>query len=489
MKRLRSLPRSPGLALALLRVIRGWSQEELAQESGWSVASLQAWESGARTLAKETLDELAAHLEFEPLKVDGLLLGLRGVVEPFEPLPEAAPSIELPPETLDRIRLEALEHGLAEAHAREKRATDEACARQIARDREAADALVRRLLPLAPEEREAFRKRTRSAGFYTWAFVERVCEQSLRSLPHDLQGARDWAQLALASAWAEEDAVELRQGAYAWAFLANVERVAQRFDHAESYFLMAARDWWDGRAATALPLEEWRLHELVAAFHRDNGNAELALVVHEEALKRAENEARLFALVGKAETLEGLDRHREALDTLLLARHGLGEGQPADASIVLGWKLADLLSRLGRAEEALRHLAAVRRKLLEGRNQRDLSLCLWLQARCEAGLGRAGEAAKTYRQALVDLLAQRRGREAIECMLELADLYLKLGKTDAAKRLAQESGWVQNLDKLADPVRDALQRIQEEGAKGSEGLRAIREALAELRRTRPRTRP
>src|SRR6185436_10501156 len=109
----------------------------------------------------ETLTELAETMEFERLQVEGLVQGLRGVIEPFEPLPETSLAITLPPEAVRRVRLEAVAHGLAQARERESQLQAEACAHQISQERSVAEAFLRRLLPLPPAEREARRVRTR----------------------------------------------------------------------------------------------------------------------------------------------------------------------------------------------------------------------------------------------------------------------------------------------------------------------------------------
>src|SRR6185436_19820116 len=108
MSRIRTAPSPLGLTLSNLRVTRGLSQRDLAARSGKPVTSIRAWESGARSLGVETLTELAETMEFERLQVEGLVQGLRGVVEPFEPLPETSLAITLPPEAVRRVRLEAV---------------------------------------------------------------------------------------------------------------------------------------------------------------------------------------------------------------------------------------------------------------------------------------------------------------------------------------------------------------------------------------------
>src|SRR6185436_9729611 len=170
-----------------------------------------------------------------------------------------------------------------------------------------------------------------------------------------------------------------------------------------------------------------------------------------------------LVLLGKAETHEGLAQPREALDTLLLAQQGLNEGHPDDLRFVLSWKIADLLSRLGRSREALQPLIDARTLALDSGKEGDLSLCLWLQARCAAAQQEAGKATRIYLQARADLLAERRGPEALECTLELAALQ---GKTDAGQRLVKECAWARNLDGLAPPVREGLQRLDTTPLKG-----------------------
>jgi hypothetical protein len=49
--------------------------------------------------------------------------------------------------------------------------------------------------------------------------------------------------------------------------------------------------------------------------------------------------------------------------------------------------------------------------------------------------------------------------------------------------------WAQNLDGLADSFREALQQVCATAPNGRERLCAIRQALVELRRHHPRTRP
>lgn len=489
MKRTQSQPSSRAHALALLRRNRAWSQTQLAAASGVPEATLQAWESGARALKPESLEQLATCMRYDPLQVEGLLFGLRGVVEPPEPPSEPGFPAGLPREAVRRARMEAMRHGLERAREREALELARVRDAQIARERQAADRLVRRLLALTPEQREALREREPGAGFHTWAFVERACEQSLRALPGDSKAAWHWAALALHASVDTDEAVGYRLAAYAHAFLGNARRATGELQIADAYMVYSAAYWeWGGRAA-ALPLDAGRRLELVAALRRAQGRDADALALYERAVQVSTPEARPLLLLGWAETHEGFGHTGAALDRLLAARHSLGEASAPDLRIRLGWKIADLLSQLDRSGEAIPYLDEARTRLLEGRKAADLALCLWIQARCDAALGRGADAVKSYRRALGDLTAQQRRHEAIEVSFELTQLYGTQGRAAPAKRLAEELGWALKTPGLSTFVQECIARIREAPPSSNESLPWLHKGLTELRRTRPRSRP
>lgn len=388
-----------------------------------------------------------------------------------------------------QARLKAVEHGLAQIREEESRLLAEACAGRIAEERGKADALVRRLLHLTPEAREDQRKQNPGAGFHSWAFVERACEQSLRELPRDPQAVFAWAVLALHSSVASDPAVEARMIGYSHAFLGNAHRAAGKLDFAEAAFGLMDESWEKGRDASALPLAEWRIRELDAALQRDLGKGEVALILHDRALEVAPQADRPLLLLGKAETLEGLGQTRECLEALLLGRHALGDGHPLDLRLQIVWRLAELLSRLGRIGEAVQRLNEVQKLELDARRTDLLGHCLWIRARCKAAIGAADAAIESYQQARHAMQAEQRRHPAVEVTLELIRHYLKLAEIELAEKLTEELGWALKYPGLSPATLTCLRKLQQAPPQCSEKLPWVDQGLAELRRTRPRSRP
>jgi hypothetical protein len=100
--------------------------------------------------------------------------------------------------------------------------------------------------------------------------------------------------------------------------------------------------------------------------------------------------------------------------------------------------LAWFLNECGRSEEALRLLHRIRHTYLAFDDSWTRLRLAWLSGRIAAGLGRAAEAEEGLTEVRRRLLAAGRGYDAALVTLDLANLFLKEGRSGEVKRLAAE---------------------------------------------------
>lgn len=256
-------PEDLGLALFLMRTVRGWSQTEMARAAGITSSMLSEFERGRRNPSQKSLERLtkAAGVPLSALhEVLPALRSLReavesGVVErrPYQDI--IAAQVGTVTDNLLRASLELVFRGhLAKREIPPPRPEE----------REEAPELWNRLRSFAPqdqilllEEAEEYRK---------WALCELICHESAEAARESPERAVELSRLALriAELVPGEEAWRSRLQGYAWAHVGNARRASGDLAGAEEALLRAGLLWRAGASAEPGLLDEARITELEA---------------------------------------------------------------------------------------------------------------------------------------------------------------------------------------------------------------------------------
>ena len=421
--------RNASTILAVLRIVRGWSQADLAKAAGVRPATISDWERGKKTPSVPTLERLTAIMGYPT----SLVVRADAFVE------EATESRSLPAAPADLSgRIEAL----AVAYGREvadfvrsglKRLTAEAAALQ---ERCRAPYLWERLRQYGTAESEQW---SRSAGSsQNWALCELLCEESIRATADLPERAVELAELALLVApRVPEEGLHLGLQGYAWAFLGNARRVRGDLRSADEAFGRSAELWQAGSPEVRDLLDGARLMDLEASLRRDQRRLGEALRLLDRALSLKQGEAAGRLLVKKSKTLEELGDPKGAVAALRQAASLIGEDCEPRLRLCIRFNLLVNLCALGSYREA-EYLAPTVRALTERLgNRMDLVRLRWLEGRIAAGLGRAAAAVEILREVRGDFARQGIGYDMALVTLELAELLLSERRAGEVKDLAR----------------------------------------------------
>ena len=295
----------------------------------------------------------------------------------------------------------------------------------------AGDAKARRALVLSDSE------------FESWAFCEKLCNESAELVDDDPEEAFELVELALDLIPRADGDKHLISGMqeYIWKHLGNVfrargdlKKARDAFERAGEYFLVGITG-----SLPSLILRD-RLSALESALERDQGRlAEALRKINDAVFHPARDEpgrashpaiclekARLHRQLGQPkDALQALDwaeRDARASDERLLVRILIERG--------------DLLCDLGRPGE-VKKIAAAKRKVVE-KHPMERARLLCLDGRVAAGLGRLDEAQATLQKAY----EARHGRALANLallILEVAALHAREGQTAELKGLAEQA--------------------------------------------------
>lgn len=429
-------PSPHGGALRYLRSGTGTTERELAEKAGVSPSILTELEVGPRELSRERLDQLLARLEIGPEAADAALLartlaeGLPAPVSPVDPTEEEyrgiyRAAIRTAGMTLDALRLELVRT------VREHRAEQ---------DREHAGKLWAAVQPQKPpRQRQSIRK---DPAFWTWAFAERLCEESRKRAAHSADEALELAELGL---WVAEKAAvpEIWRPlllAYCWAFVGNARRVKGNLPFADEAFQRADELWQAGASVDPAPLDGTRLLDLKASLRNYQERFDEALSLLDQAAASARTpDSKTRLLLQKAITLEMKGSHQEAINVLLEVER---ENLSPENLFGLQFNLAVNLCHLDRYKEAQELLEEIRKIAISLRQELHLLRVLWLTGRVSAGLGRKDEALAALEQVREELTSQQIAYDTALVSLEIAVLWLERDHTEEVKAIAQGMAWI-----------------------------------------------
>jgi tetratricopeptide (TPR) repeat protein len=308
--------------------------------------------------------------------------------------------------------------------------------RQVAR----AERDLLELLPLAPEERSRRIERARSR-FRNPALIKLLLEESRRRLPGDPAEAYHLADLA----WRVTNRNPRMVGYFDWyvlsmALMANACRVANDRPRADELFAMARRVLVEHGVTD--PAIVARVDDLMGSLRKDQRRLPEA----EKLLKRAamqfelvhahDDAARALINLGAVYNHQrNLDR---AIETTRSALRLLSPQAELRLHLCGHYNLAFFLTEAGRFEEAAELLEldeALFRQFPEPWTQLRL---LWLRGDIAAGQGDLAAAERCYTETRSGFVAQGLGYDTAVVSLDLAALYLRQGRTDDVRRIAEE---------------------------------------------------
>jgi transcriptional regulator with XRE-family HTH domain len=269
----RDNPENVRMVVAFLRLLRGWSQAELAEAVGLSVSAIWRYENEDVGNPDKTLEEIAVAVGLPPRMLDRLFTWIAAARAAVA----SAADPEDPLRRIDAIAAE-LAAGLSDiAYA----ATAEILGGSP--DLDEIGPWAKTFTPPRPEDRdealelwERLARREPSARrmlveeskkFRKWALCELLCAESVQAAALDTDQALELAELALliAELAPGEESWRQRLQGYAWAHVGNARRARGDRPGARDAFAHACSLWEAGASGDPGLLEESRVRELVTS--------------------------------------------------------------------------------------------------------------------------------------------------------------------------------------------------------------------------------
>src|SRR6185295_5537721 len=377
-----------GAILAVLRIVRGWSQLELAQAAGMRSGTISEYERGKKTLPLRTLERLAAVMGYPAPMIERTRAFIHearstaGAIQPGESLSRQIDTFAADfGRAYEDFARTWLTRFLAEASALEARCQ--------------APYLWERLRRYKAEERPGIVEK--NPELQSWGLCELVCLESEKTAADDAGKALELAELALRIAKRVPGAEgPLAQG-WAWAFVGNARRVGGDLRAADEAFARSRELWGAGTSGDPGFLDESRLFDLEASLRRAQRRLPEAMKLLDRALEWNKGPAAGRILVKMAKTAEELGDYPAAVEAL---RRAVAVVDPEDEPLLFSirFNLAAYLIILGRHSEAALLLPEVRELAIRLGNDLHLVRLRWLEGRASASMGQVEEAVAALRQ-------------------------------------------------------------------------------------------
>jgi transcriptional regulator with XRE-family HTH domain len=463
-----------GLLIVLLRSVRHWIQEKLASASGIRRSRISAYELAKRLPRRRTQERLISAAGLPLDGALGLLPVLRELVRAAGNRPAAANIAGAVGRMAESLVLIEAEPFVAERLP--------SPAHGAARSR--SEALWQELAKRTPAER--WRMVEEHEAYRTWALAERTALASETRAADDADAALDLARLAvrMAELAPEDDDRRAGLGGFCWGFLGNAQRVKGDFPAAEEAFLRSDRLWREGAAADpGLPLDGTRLLDLKATLRRSQGRYDESFQLLEGALpgcRTRHAEGRILLKI--AVTLEQEGDWQKAIEMLEKAAARLDPREEPRLLCIVRFSLGVNLCNAGRYGEALELLPEVRRLTHQLGNGLDLLRVRWLDALVSAGLDKIEEAVAGLEHVSKELIRLGIAFDAARACLDLAQLYLRQGRTADVKRIAAQVVEVFKVQKVPEPALAAVILFQQAAEQERATIELARDLSAYLRR-------
>ncbi len=466
-----------GQALAILRGLRAWSQQELAEAAGLTRATIGGYEQGTHALTPRKLWELARVMGHSKEKV-------RDVLRLFGS-PAVASERWVGP-----VRFTAAEErALRDFGDQESRRTGFTLRKLLrqARVQEAThqDRKVARELWVNLRAERRLRKAIQEKPEYqTWAISELLCEESIQAAPSRPDRALELAEAAVLAAELApgEERWRLRVLGYAQAHLGNAWRVIGEMLLADEAFRHSKAKWRAGEAGDqARLLNEGRVFGLEASLRREQDRPQEALVLLEEGLEVSNAKERSYLLISKAKALAAARNYEEALAELRTASQCIEKNKPHLASN-LRFELAVSLCNLGRFTEAARLLPELQRLSLQKGQQIFCLRMKWLEGKVSAGIGSAEQAVAILSMVREEFTTLGMLYDAALVSMELAEVLLQLKRIAQVKMLVRQMAPIFVSQKIPEKALQALLLFRRAAETEAVTVRLVRSIGEYLRR-------
>jgi transcriptional regulator with XRE-family HTH domain len=473
----------PGGALAILRVVSGWSQKQLAAAAGVNAEQISSYERGRTDPPLAKLQHFVALMGLPPHSLEDALSFLteeRAAAARFRGGggPDAAVLADI----------DAIAAGVGRSCRQYARSLlAELIAKAgILEARRQAPVLWARLRRYAAGKRRVLVREV--AEFQGWALCELLCDESVKAAADDPKEALGLAELAveLACRTAEPENWRRRLEGYARAFQANAVRAGSKIAAAGEMFARALEVWESGAPADPAPLDANRRLDLEASLRRAQGRLQESLDLLDRGLaEHPSGPAAGRLLLNRAKTLEELDDYAGAVAALREAAPQIDATIDPRLPLVLRHNLAWDLCHLGRAAEAELLLPEVRALAAGAGRRLDLLRLRWLEGLVAAGLGRTREAVAAFEEVRAGFQALNMPYDAALATMQLAAVYLEeRGRSAEVKALARQAAPVFEAEGVHAEARKALAVFRRAAEEERATLDLARRLAAYLRRAR-----
>jgi len=411
-------------AFAILITGSRRSEAEVAAAAGLETGTISSYASGWKKLSMKTFLRLTRKAGFQPGEVeDALSLASRlgpGSVGPRHP-PVPASELGFLAERLLKDRLPWLLH---EAVAWEERR----------RFRE----LWRGMKDLKTKDWKA--AVTELPRLARWGLCERLAEESAEAASHDADRALELAELSLwvAERVPAEDSPLTCQG-HAWGYVGNARRVKSRLRSAEAAFVLSDRLSQEGAESDPKFLDGSRLLGLKASLRIGQRRLPEAQRLLAEAASKARTDLALGRILIKDAYVQELTGDYESAVATLGRTAGLIPETETRLRCVLRFNWMTNLCHLGQAaaaEPMLPDLFRLAAQIGNGLGLVQVRL-RWLTAKIDAGVGRIEKATEALSRVRAEFAEKTIRYDEALASMELAGLYLELGRTAEVKRLVR----------------------------------------------------
>lgn len=469
-------PPAPPLnaALTVLRTLLGWPQNELAAVLGCGPTLICDYEAGRKPLSRERLDEIVTALGLPTGAVEQTLAYIKGIYS------------LMAPEGGSLTRSPATEAAVAQVTA-----TAEAFARalvSLAPLRRAEEARAQaRVLWERMKGQPSTRRRLlveSSQEFRNWALCELVCEKSLEAAADRADRALDLAGLAvrISELSPGEMAWRKRLQGYALAHLANARRVSGDLPAADEAFARARSLWEGGAGNDEGFLDEALISGMEASLRRNQRRLPEALALLDQALATDRGALRRQLLINRANILELMGNFEGAVSDLReVARVLTKEDGPRLRWLVL-FTMSNNLLLAEKPEETESLLPQLRELALQLNNELDAIRFRWLEGRVAAAFGYREKALVFLSGVREDLATRKIAYDAALVSLELATLFLEVGRTGEVRSLARQIFWIFRAQGVHPEALATIQLFCEAAEQETATLEMVRRMLNYLRR-------
>jgi transcriptional regulator with XRE-family HTH domain len=431
-----------GVALNILRIIRGMTQDELAEASGLRSASISNYERGVNIPELASLRRLLAALGYPlgaiDLTEDFVRRMRSGALEGAEDSPRDAVADEVAAVSLEigrvatRLTRTFLQLLASSGEGDDLHEQEEDLPIPAHPMENAAEELWGRLKGLPPKAQAALAKD--DPAFQVPALCLFLCRESIRLAGESPRKALAAADAAVLISRGIPDRADLI--GYSLVHLGNAHRVQGDLPAAER--ILSEGETLLQKSPTEEPLDDAVIFALKASLRRTQGRLEEALALHEQALARpGASLMRAELLASKAYTLDEAGDVQGVLSTLEEAAQNLSGKEDPRLLLSIRHNLVDALSKAGRFEEGKELLGEAKRLAFQVGTDLDVGRMQWTEGRIEAGLGDLDLGTSLLLRARGIMVAKGIALDTALVSLELALLYLQQDRKDSVKDIAR----------------------------------------------------